>query len=328
MGSMPVFSQIEQRRRARERMDRSIRASEERDRRDTETEAALPVPKAARMNVDVQSVLAAKEYKTFAEAKANALGRVADGDPIWLYLKFSGRLGDYVVTTRDVEDPTVLRYTLYTEIGPKGDITALSQYPLRFAKEDLAATEFKIALAPAVIGRNRSMPAFLRAVSTAKPGQWNTEVRVSNLAGFPRGVSDHLATSGVVLDLKGGNAKYRKMDAEYDAIMLRGSTDLSIVPRAGTFFDAAVKAAVTSRLQAEGIMPTELYFAGDAWADEIGSPPSAAPSRRVFAVFTYRKGENCFYGLAEATQTLDSMVSKYGPTVITLTKDMATTCAK
>jgi hypothetical protein len=47
---------------------------------------------------------------------------------------------------------------MYAEIGPHGDVTSLSQYVIQFTKEDLALTELKIGLAPALFGRtNRSL---------------------------------------------------------------------------------------------------------------------------------------------------------------------------
>jgi hypothetical protein len=61
-----VFGQFPQARRARERMDQSIKASEDReyDAR-LARESALPVPKPAVMNVDVQMVLSKAEHKTY-----------------------------------------------------------------------------------------------------------------------------------------------------------------------------------------------------------------------------------------------------------------------
>jgi len=85
------------------------------------------------MNVDVQIVLSKGEYKTFAEAKAAAAQRIVDGEPLWLYIKFRSRLGDYVVTTRHPDDYEMLRYTLFAEVAPRGDFTALSQYAIRFS---------------------------------------------------------------------------------------------------------------------------------------------------------------------------------------------------
>ncbi len=328
---LPAFGQFEQMRRARERMGESVRAEDEKERRRNaaDPESVLPRPKAARMNVDVQSVLSAREYKTFGEAKLHPLTSVADGEPLWLYLKFSGKLGDYVLTTRDIDDPSRLRYSLFTEIGPKGDITALSQYKLQFTKDDLTANEFKIALSPAVAGRNRSTPAFLGIARAARPGQWTNEIRVSNLPAYPRGLGDHLASAPVILDLRSGNAKYQKMAADYDSIMLRGSTDLAIVPPAGTFFDLAVKNLLSVQLNAAGIKPAAVYFTGDEWWESMGSPASMSPpSRRSFAVYTYRKGENCLYGIAEATEVFNNSTAKYGEPSIKLTSDIPTPCIK
>ncbi len=113
-----------------ERRNRAIRADEERQRRRNE-EAGQPAaskPKAAVMNVDVQVVLSRADHKTFAEAKAASISRVTDGEPLWLYVKFNGKLGDYVLTQPDPEEPAKTRYVLFTEIGPQGDVTALNHF--------------------------------------------------------------------------------------------------------------------------------------------------------------------------------------------------------
>ncbi|MEP7213419.1 MAG: hypothetical protein ABI791_10105 [Acidobacteriota bacterium] len=327
---VPAYSQIDQLRRSRVRMDASIRAEDEKERKRNEElyGAALPVPRAAVMNVDVQGILSAQDLKSFADARLRTISRITDGENLWLYLKFKTKLGDYVLTTRDADDPTKLHYSLFAEIGPKGDITALNQYLLQFTKEDLAATELKINLAPGLTGRNRSIPLFLTAAGSAKPGLWTNEIRVSNMVAVPRGLSGHLATASVVLDLKGGNAKYRKMDADYDSMVLRGTTDLSIMPIAGTFYDAATRDAVVNRLKAEGLTAESFYFAGDAWSEYMGSTMAMKRERKVFAVYTYKKAADCFYGLAAIVQNYDYSADKFGPSEISLTKDLALPCAK
>ena len=209
--SLTAYPQIDQLRRSRVRIDASIRAEDEKERKRNEElyGAALPVPRAAVMNVDVQGVLSAQDVKSFADARLRAVSKVTDGENLWLYLKFKSKLGDYVLTTRDAADPTKLHYSLFAEIGPKGDITARNQYLLQFTKEDLAATELKINLAPGLTGRNRSIPLFLTTAGSTKPGLWTNEIRVSNIVAVPRSLSGHLATAPVVLDLKTGNTKYQ-----------------------------------------------------------------------------------------------------------------------
>lgn len=330
--SLPTFAQFEQRKRSRERIDRMIQANKDREdaERASETGApALPKPKAAVMNVDVQVVLSGKEFKTFAEAKPSAISKVADGTPLWLYIKFNGKLGDYVFTTPNPEEPGKLKYLLFAEIGPQGDVTALNQYLLQFSKEDLAAIELKINLAPGLFGRNKSMPVFLTSAADRKPGVWNNEFRLANSPGLPRSPTAHLAKTNLALDFAGGPAKYRQMNTEYDSIILRGTADVTKMPVPGTFFSDPLKSQITGKLNTEGITPAKFYFSGDDWTTfSVGSMMSMKQNRKVFATYTYQKGENCFYGVAEILQTYNSFESKYGESTINLTKDFPITCAE
>lgn len=311
-------------------MEASTKAGEEEERRkqELEGEAALPKPKPAVMNVDVQGVLSATEKKTFAEAKLRPVKRALDGEPLWLYLKFKTKLGDYVLTSRDADDPSQLRYTLFAEVGPTGDITALNHHLLQFTKDDLAATELKINLAPGLTGRNRSMPVYLRTAASAKPGLWTNDLRISNSLVFPRNLNDQLVTVPFTLDLKGGNAKYRKLDAAYDSVVLRGTTDLSVMPIAGTFFDQTVKAAVVQELAAARITPLTFYFADDNWSEYAAASISMRRERKIFAAYTYKKVDACYYGVAEVVQKYDFATMKFGESGITLTNELAVPCAK
>ena len=323
-----VLGQFPQVRRARDRMDQSIKASEDREHDERlAREAALPVPRAAVMNVDVQVILSKTEHKTFAEAKAAEAKKIVDGEPLWLYIKFfKGKLGDYVLTTRHPDDPEKLRYTLFAELAPRGDITALNQYSIQFAKEDLIANEVKISLAPALFGRNKSIPVFLMTSGAAKAGVWNNEFRVTNTVSVPRALSANLASVPVTLDFSGGITKYRKMDSEYNSIVLRGTTDLSKMPVAGTFFSEQLAAKVTEALGAEGITPDRIYFSGDDWQEYASSGMGMKKLRKIFATFAYRSADKCLYGVAEIVQNYDFMQSKYGESEIKLQKDLPIPC--
>lgn len=329
--SLPVLGQSEQRRRSRERIDRMVKATEEREAAEkggTRAEPGLPMPKAAVMNVDVQAVLSGKELKTFAEAKLSPVSRVTDGAPLWLYVKFNGKLGDYVSTVPNEDEPGKLKYLLYAEVGPQGDVTALNQYVLQFSKEELAANELKINLAPGLFGRNKSMPIFLTTAAGVKPGVWNNEFRLANSAGLPRSPAANLTKTNIALDFAGGLEKYRKMEAEYDSIILRGSPDLTKMPVAGTFFSEPVQSEIAAKLKAEGVTPVKFYFSGDDWATSTsGSMMAMKQNRQVFASYTYQKGETCFYGVAAVVQTYSSFNSKFGESVITFTNDLPISCA-
>lgn len=328
-GAIITPAQFVQAERFKKRVDQSIKASADREHDERlEAESALPVPKPAVTNVDVQAVLAKTEFKTFAEAKAAEAKKVLDGEPLWLYLKFKTRLGDYVLTTRNPDDREKLRYTLYAEIGPRGDVTALNQYAMQFAKEDLAATEIKIALSPALFGRNKSIPVFLMTSGSAKPGVWNNEFRLTNNISLPRPATSNLTVAPITLDLAGGVTKYKKLAAEYDSIILRGSNDLSRLPVAGTFFSEPIKTAIIEKLAAEKIVPLKIYFSGDDWQEFTSGGFTSTRTRKVFATFTYQSGEACMYGVAEVAEQYDFMQTKFGDPEITLQKDLPAQCTE
>ena len=326
---LPVIGQFPQMERSRRRIDASVRASEERE-HDQRLEEAnkLPEPKPAVMNVDVQMVLSKAEYKTFAEAKAREAKRIVDGEPLWLYVKFKGKLGDYVLTTRDAVDREKLRYTLWLETAPKGDAATLHQYTIQFAKEDLAANELRINLAPGLFGRNRSLPVFLMTSAGTKSGVWINELRLTNRTFIPRSLSDNLSATAFTLDLSAGSGKYRKMESEYDSIILRGTTDLSKLPLPGMFNSEELRSRVSAKLQAEGIRPERIYFSGDDWHEFAAFLPTSKRVRKVFASFVYRREASCFYGVAEISETFDMLNAKYGEAEISFQKDISVPCAE
>lgn len=327
IASGEAFGQIEQINRKRAaRMQQSVRTDD--DDRPAEGEQPLPRPKPAVMNVDVQIVLSKSDVKTFAQAKAAEANRVADGEPLWMYVKFKTKLGDFVVTSRDADDREKLHYTLYAEIAPKGEVSPLHQFTIQFAKEDLAATELKISLAPALFGRNKSLPLLLMVADTTKSGVWNNELRLTNNLVMPRNLTDNLANAAVVLDLSKGSTKYQTMESQYDSIIIRGTTDVGKMPFAGSFSNYQLKTQLTEKLAAENIAPLKIYFSGDERQEIASFTPSVKKVRKVFATFTYRTGEECFYGVAEIVELYDMLQTKYGVPEIRLQKDLPIACGE
>ncbi len=334
-GFVPLFGQIQQAERSRERRDRMIRAGEERTRLSEEAAkvSAVPKPKAAVMNVDVRIALTRNEHKTFAEAQTNSVARIADGEPLWLNIKFNGKLGDFVFAESDKEEPGSLRYLLFTEVGPQGDVTALTKFTLQFSSAELSATELKINLAPGIYGKNKSIPILLKTADNARPGVWSNEIRVANSSVIPRAPTEFLAKTAVVLDLSGTHTKYRQSWAEYDSILLRGTSDVSKMPLPGTFFSLGVQREIEAKLAGSQIVPVKFYFSGDEWSEVASSPfslqdaaVSTRKERRVFATYTYQKFGSCLYGIAEVTQAYDESASRFLISSIDLTNDFPIDC--
>ncbi len=243
ISAIAVTAQLPGLERIRRQRERAIQAEQQReeDKRREEAGLAPKRPKPAVMNVDVQAVLAKAEYKDFNEAKANAVNKIADGEPLWLYVKFvKGKLGDYVLTV-PTDQPDVSRSLLYAEIGPQGDATTQYQYTLQFTKDDLALTELKLNLAPGISGRGRSMPLFLSAAAASRPGVWNNELRLTNTTAIPRGADQNLTKNVITFSFAGSLVKYPQMAEDYESIMLRGTADKTRLPIGSGFYDAAIK---------------------------------------------------------------------------------------
>lgn len=296
------------------------------DKKPAEAEGGVPKPKAAVMNVNVRAVLTKTEYKGFNEALPNAVAAVSDGEPLWLYLRFNTRLGDYVVTERP-GGPETTRYRLYFEIGPQGDVTTLNQFAADFTKEDLALQELKINLAPGLRGRNAAIPLFLTNASARQAGVWKNELRITNDTAFPRGKEENLAKVNLNLDLTKGRSKYLAMADGFDSMAIRGSLDRAVIPFPGTFYDQRAREAVDKSLAQDAIKPARLYFAGDGWSESATFSPGVDRVRKVYGVFTYKKGDTCFYGTAKVEERFDLMVGSFGEPSITLEKDMPLSCS-
>ncbi|MEO8648667.1 MAG: hypothetical protein ABI539_05835 [Acidobacteriota bacterium] len=324
-----VAAQSPQMRRIQDRLRRSAEAERERARRRTmENDPSIPKPpKAAVMNVDVRIAVTTVEYPTFSEAEQNRVEKIADGDTVWLYAKFNGKAGDYTHNIVDADNPGRVRHLLYFEVGPQGDVTTISRYVIELTKQELESPELKINLSPGSMWQKRSLPVLLVAASKGRPGLWTDEVRLTNTIVVPRGQNENLAKTDLVLDLAGGADKYRLIAENYDSVWLRGTTDPRMLPIGGTLNSDPIRKLITAKLRTEGIQPTRLYFAGDSWTEYATFTPSARRGRTAHAVFTYKKLQKCYYGVARADETFDQMSGKFKDTAITLTKDYSVACA-
>ncbi len=51
-------------------------------------------------------------------------------------------------------------------------------------------------------------------------------------------------------------------------------------------------------------------------------------TRKVFATFTYRRAEQCYYGVAGIAENFDLMQGKFGEAEIDLQKDLPVPCTE
>ncbi len=298
----------------------------ERERRQLEASQGIPTPevKAAVMNVDVQMALTKLEYKNFTEAKPNIIKEITDGDDLWLYVKFNGKLDQYVFRYTDTNARE--RFVLFVEYGPEGDTTARSHSILEFRKDELNLTELKMSLSPGRSGNNNSLAIFVKNAAASKPGRWSNELRITNNPALPRGFKDYLAKAAFVCDFTRGLTKYPKMPAVFESMVLRDSIDESKLPVVGKFDDVEVRGLIDQRLADDKIGATRVYFAGDRWLEYSDQPSSQRQFRTITGIFQYRVGPRCLYGTATVLQVYDQAADRYGNTIIAIRKDMATPC--
>ena len=325
-----ITAQFPQMRRAEERRQRAIEADEKRQREleEARSSTALPKPKPAVLNQDVRIVLANRDVRSFAEASSNSIKKIADGESLWFYVKFKTRLGDYVRTLPDPENQPGLIYRLYAEIAPQNDPTALGQYVLDFSKDDLELTELKINLSPGMPGRNAAIPIFLDVAATRRPGVWSNEFRLTNTTLIPRAATENLAIAIVVFEFPGRVTKYPKMREEFESMVLRGTTDVAALPIAGSFYSLPIKTKILARLKADGILPVRFYFPSDGWSEHGASMLFPEKQRKLYAAYTYKKGGNCFYGIAEFKQKFDSSAGLFVDDSIKMSIDFALPCSQ
>lgn len=309
--------------RAAEKTEQIERAERERRQLESGQNAAIPEAKPAVMNVDVQMALTKLEYKNFAEAKPNSAKEITDGDDLWLFVRFNGKLERYVYR---MQDETGERYFLFVEYGPEGDVTAKSHSILEFRRDELSLTELKMSLSPGKAGTNKSLAIFVKNVAASKPGRWSNELRITNNLTIPRGFTDYLAKTAFVCDFTRGFTKYPRMVNTFESMVLRDSPDETKLPIAGTFDDGELRIAISERLAAEKISATRVYFAGDRWLEYSDLPTSQRQYRTVTGVVQYQVGAKCLYGTATILQVYDQSAKRYGNTIISFRKDLPTAC--
>ncbi|MCZ2390581.1 MAG: hypothetical protein LC113_05820 [Acidobacteria bacterium] len=273
-------------------------------------------------NVDVSMVVAKKDVDSFAVAQPIATAKAADGDPLWLYIRFKDELGKYVFRTHGEGGD---RYLLSLEVGKPGALGTSLRYILSFTEPELKKKELKIALTQGVWGRNDSFPIFLRSVADPEKKVAVTDLSLTATFGFPRSPTDDLARISLVADRSKGNPLYEKMLADYKKDVIRGSA-ADVLPKEGSFDDAGIRARLIATLRDSGILPSRLYFAGDDWVEFSEQPMRVLEKRKITAAFIYDRDGGCYYGTAEVTQGYDPMLRSYGASTFVIEHDIPRPC--
>jgi len=318
-----VFGQFTSLDKFKQRRDKAVAADEERqkaERGEGTTAKKVPV-----MNVDVQMVLSPGEYPNFLAAKPNPALKIADGEPLWMYVRFNGKLGDYVGEPETGEDGKP-RYRLFAEIGPRGDITSLNRFVIVFREEDLALNELKINLSPGLKGRNASIPILLDRAVASNPGVWQNELRLSNTMMEPRAITENLANAPITFDFSKGTASFKRIHSDYDSLVIFGGAAAS-APANGRFENEKLKTDVANEMKSRSMQLIDLRFVSDDWLESYSLMPARSRSRAVLGYITYSTEGKCFTGTARIRETFDDVAGKFGRAETDIKDYKPTTCA-
>jgi hypothetical protein len=138
--------------------------------------------------------------------------------------------------------------------------------------------------------------------------------------------TDNLAVSEFTFNFQRNFSKYPKMRQDFTSMMLRGTTNASVLPLPGGFYNLPIKLAITNKLKSDAISPVRVYFASDNWLEYGPSALHKERVREVFAVFTYRAGAACNYGVAKVSQKYDPMADRFVDGGIEITKALPLAC--
>lgn len=324
-----AFGQFIQLEKFKQRRDRAVTAAEEREKAKNGDNSATKTagPKIPVMNVDVQMVLTRNEHANYAEAKPNSVLKITDGEPLWMYVRFNGKLGDYVAEAEKGDDGKP-RYSLFAEIGPQGDVTALNRFVIVFRDEDLKLTELKINLAPGLRGRNASIPLVLDRAAVANPGVWQNEIRLSNMIADPRPLTSNLANATLAFDLSRGAAAYKRQHTGYDSVLFYGTYAAKSLPAAGRFESERIRQQILATLLPKLAQPVNMYFVSDDWMESFAFVPTKDRKRSVLAAFTYSDAGKCFQGTVRVEEKFDDAKGTFGNTQVAISDGRSIACTE
>ncbi len=265
-----------------------------------------------------------KPYKNFAEAKPNAVSKVKDGDPLYVYLKTTDPLSNH--TIKENRDGSVV-YFINIAIGAEGDPTQYDYNSFMFSKQEVDAlgNELMVNLAPGSAGKNKSFNLFLKALGEGDPGLWKNEIRFNN---DPNTTDPKSFAKGLILcDVQEGIAKYQKLYQNFKYVQEHGNKEDNEVPPKGAFTDAKLLAEAAAKIKAKGIIPHKLYFFLDDWKVYTNNN-NEKQSRTVYGLYTYKKGNECYKGVIDITQDYAWATASWAAVNITLRDDFPIMCDK
>jgi hypothetical protein len=102
----------------------------------------------------------------------------------------------------------------------------------------------------------------------------------------------------------------------HEEITQKGDIADNVLPPTGKFNDDNVKAAIIKEAKTTGITVDKVVFTKDTWSEAVTQEVPEKRERVVYSYVRYKKGNQCFYAMAEVIQKL--VLGTWGPSLVRL----------
>lgn len=278
-----------------------------------------------------QMIFTNEEYQNFELALPHAVKEIKDGDKLWMYVKLRKPIGTYLAGSKFTdEDGNVVENIPFTlvcnssgagsgkaaeqpvfvkggEKAPKGQMMNKGFVAYLDGIDVNTSTEFKICLSEYI--RRKSSFVFLKVIGGGEAGKWTVDF-------FLKGKNlDIFLTGNLICNAEAGIPQYRMAWKKYETIVEKGDIADNVMPPTGKFNDEAVRTAIVKDAKTAGTTAERVIFTQDGWQESTSDDVYQTKQRLTHAYVTYKKGDQCFYTMAEVTQKMTA-TGKYGPSLV------------
>lgn len=213
-----------------------------------------------------QAVITKEPCVDFSAAKAKAVTKVKDGDPVYLNVQFPNGVEAHLTTWDGSPDSDIYgKKVLYLEIGEAGGGSAWDYAFIWPLADEMNGNFLCVGLAPC-----RATPVWrglwLKTVGEGAPGVWRNELRIYDKGDDGSEDRRLVAVAPLTADVGSGIKKYAAQHADYKARFAAGDVAFNAPSPRGKLVDKeAIKAAMS---EAAGYMdgkPEGAYFTEPGW---------------------------------------------------------------
>jgi hypothetical protein len=270
-------------------------------------------------------IFTSQSYGSFEEAKKHTVSLVKDGDPLWMYIRLPQPFEQYVDANPNNKDKDgKVKKFIMMGIGskdePNGDYMACN---VTATDAEAAGKELQISLSPCVVRKGPSLTCFLDLAAGFEPKLRELEIRLyTKIDGDRKAIGRGRFT----LDLTQGKTNYTAIREDFRKRISKGAPENNTLPKPGSFSDPSFKGQALRQINAKGIQPIKIYYSVDDWQVHLVNETSRRDHRSLYGAYTYKRDNQCLYGVFEVIQNWSEVRGQWMDTRIELRDDFPIMC--